>query len=536
MKRILNIASVILAAVIAASCEPAPQTGGDEDLNATFSFTLKVSEVGSDYAKINVRHDGPESVSWYGFVTEDTQKSDVKLITEKYTEFLAKGEVKGLRTTNNRTVEISGLETDKEYKYVVFAITADAKLYNNANSKSVVFMTGSNPYELVQTDEWTITRSNERLDNQEVVSISSTSSSLFVWDYVTKEYVDNFNANYPNGFDVVIDDQLLATLDAFQTYIINQIATIQYWVVEMGESINNYTYAYDSANPDNNVYTMPRLATGEYYFVAFGMNSDGSHTLTYSVSDLVTIEEEASTPEYEAWFGSYSFSGKGFWIFEDNAEKGMKYGDEKDVTYDITIEKLDNNFLYLIKGWECGESADMDIETEVFGMNKEDGDYLAFIGYYDAGKLEIREISMTTFAQSSTYYSFGLCGYAYNEQAESYAPVILEETPMAVAEPIAAGQTSTTLNGLETSFVTDSGVLNLTYDMMGYVLYNYETLQPAAIYNMPVKFPITITALSGEAAAASTMAERKSVLGRMKTGSITIEADKTARPTTYSRR
>lgn len=533
MKRILYIAGIVAAALMTASCEKEPQ-GGDDNLNASFSFTVKVSEIGADYAKINVRHDGADDVSWYGFVTDEVTKSDAKLITEKYSEFLEAGQVKGLKTAKNRTVTVDGLESDKKYKYVVFAITEDVKLYNNVDAKSVTFTTGVNPYVLTQTDEWKMTRSSQRIDNMEIVSIESTSSSLFVWDYINKEYVESFNQMYPDGLDVEVEGQYMATLDAFQTYIINQIATIQYYVSQ-GEKLTDFTYSYDKANPENNVYQMPRLASGDYYFVAFGFEPDGSHTQTYSVSELVTIEEEASTPEYEAWFGNYTFSGKGFWIFDDDAERGMKYGDEKDITYNMTIEQLDNNFMYLIKGWECGDDILMDVETEVFEMNKEDGDYLAFIGYYNGGKLEIREITLTNFSDEATTYGFGLCGYAYNDQADAYAPVILEDTPMAMAEPIAAGATSTTLKGLNFSFPTATGSLNITYEMMGYLLYNYETLAPMSMFNMPVKFPITIE--RADATAASTSAAVKhGIMRNLKKSPISIEADKSNRPVTYSRR
>ena len=534
MKRILYITGIIAAAFMAFSCEKTPQDGGDDTLNGSFSFTLKVSEVGADYAKINVRHNGPEDVSWYGFITDEVTKSDAKLITEKYNEFLKAGQVKGLKTTKNRTITVDGLESDKKYKYVVFAITSDVKLYNNVDAKSATFTTGVNPYVLTQTDEWKMTRSSQRIDNMEIVSIESTSSSLFVWTYITKEYVESFNKMYPNGLDIEVEGQYMATLDAFQTYIINQIATIQYYVSQ-GEKLTDFTYSYDRSNPDNNVYQMPRLASGDYYFVAFGFEPDGSHTQTYSVSELVTIEEEASTPGYEAWFGNYTFSGKGFWLFKDDEEMGMKYGDEKDVTYNISIEQLDNNFMYLIKGWECGDDILMDIETEVFEMNKEDGEYLAFIGFYNGGNLEIREITLTNFSDDNATYGFGLCGYAYNEQADAYAPVILEDTPMAMAEPISAGATSTTLNGLNFSFPTATGALDIKYEMMGYLLYDYETLSPINLFNMPVKFPITIEKANSTAASTSASV-KQGVMRNLKKSPIGIEPDKNNRPVTYSRR
>lgn len=530
MKKIFYLAGIIVAAALAFSCEKAPQ-GGDGLTSSSFAFSLKVTEIGADYAKISVKHDGPEEATWYGFVAED-KKSTNDLIMEKYTEFMTTGTVKGLKTSKNRTVTVDGLESDTKYKYIVFAITEDAKLYQNVESKAVTFTTGVNPYVLTQTDEWAITRLSERLDNMEVISIESKNESpLYVWDYVSKEWVDNFNKTYPNGFDVQEEEggPVLATLDAFQLYIIQQIATIQYYVISAGDPITNYTYAYDSAVPENNVYQMPRISSGEYYFLAFGFNHDGSHTQTYSVSDVVVIEEEASTPEYEAWIGNYTFSGKGFWIFEDDAEVGMKYGDEKDITYNITIEHLDNNFMYLIKGWECGEGDLItDIETEFFDLDKAAGDYIGFIGYYNNGKLELQETSIVNDGTNV----FGMCGYA--KDGENLSPVMLEGSAMAYAEPFAHGSSSTELTGLDLIF---NGQKLSTYSMMGYVYYEYETYQPVAIPNMPLQFPITIEKAPAASAAFGYKAMNQDVISKMKTAvPFSIEPNKNVRPNVYSRR
>ena len=529
MKKLFFLASIIVAAALAVSCEKEPQ-GGDDITSSSFTFSLKVTEVGADYAKISVKHDGPEDATWYGFVAED-KKSTNDLIMEKYTEFMTTGTVKGLRTAKNRTVTVDGLESATKYKYIVFAITEDAKLYQNVESKAVTFTTGVNPYVLTQTDEWTVTRLSERLDNMEVISIESKNQSpLYVWDYVSKEWVDNFNKTYPNGFDVQEEEggPVLATLDAFQLYIIQQIATIQYYVVS-GDPITNYTYAYDSAVPENNVYQMPRISSGEYYFLAFGFNHDGSHTQTYSVSDVVVIEEEASTPEYEAWIGNYTFSGKGLWIFEDNAEAGMKSGDEKDVTYNVTIEHLDNNFMYLIKGWECGEGELItDIETEFFELDKAAGDYIGFIGYYNNGSLELKETSIV----NDGTYVFGMCGYA--KDGENMSPVMLDGSAMASALPIAQGASSTQLKGLDLIY---NGQKLATYSMMGYIYYEYATYQPVAIPNMPLQFPITIAKSDKGYKAQSNPAAKQEVLRKMKASHpITAKADKKNVPAKRSRR
>lgn len=63
MKKIFYLAGIIVAAALAFSCEKAPQ-GGDGITSSSFAFSLKVTEIGADYAKISVKHDGPEDATW----------------------------------------------------------------------------------------------------------------------------------------------------------------------------------------------------------------------------------------------------------------------------------------------------------------------------------------------------------------------------------------------------------------------------------------------------------------------------------------
>lgn len=496
MKKIFYLACIIIASALTSCEKPGSGNENTEDpASADFNFSVRVTEIGHNYAKINVRHDGPANVTWYGFIAENNKETAL-LITDKYMKFLEAGKVTGLRKSSNLTVTVDNLESEVSYKYIVFGITEDAKLYS-AKSKDVVFKTIANPYVLTKTDEWKITRAAERLENNEVISIESTSSSYYYWDYVSKTWVESFNQQYPNGYEVtdLETGEIYATLDAFQYYIINGISTIQYWVAA-GYNITDFTYVYDNSNAENNTYRMPRLGKGDYYFIAYGFNADGSHTQTYSISDLITIEEEESTPGYEAWLGSYEFSGKGYWIFEDDAELGMKTGDEKDVTYKISIEHWDNNFQYLIKGWECGEDALTDIETEFFDVQKENDEYIAFLGYYNDGKLQINEYNLWQGVdkQSGEISAVGMSGWAMTEKGDMEPVMLFEnaEGPVAEAEPIAAGSETTTLNGLDLIY---GGQKMSKYSMMGYIYYGYDQdgkMGILSIPNMPVQFPITI--------------------------------------------
>ena len=202
---------------------------------------------------------------------------------------------------------------------------------------------------------------------------------------------------------------------------------------------------------------------------------------------------------------------------------------EKDITYNITIEHLDNNFMYLIKGWECGEGELItDIETEFFDLDKAAGDYIGFIGYYNNGKLELQETSIVNDGTNV----FGMCGYA--KDGEKLSPVMLEGSAMAYAEPFAQGSSSTELTGLDLIF---NGQKLSTYSMMGYVYYEYATYQPVAIPNMPIQFPITIEKAPVATAAFGLNTMKQDAISKMKTSvPFSIEPNKNVRPNVYSRR
>ena len=88
----------------------------------------------------------------------------------------------------------------------------------------------------------------------------------------------------------------------------------------------------------------------------------------------------------------------------------------------------------------------------------------------------------------------GIYGYAYEERAKEEIPVILDNTPMAHAEPIANGETITELKGLTGSYIDPETNRKTEWDYckMGYLAWNelngaYQTINP------PLRFPITIT-------------------------------------------
>jgi hypothetical protein len=156
--------------------------------------------------------------------------------------------------------------------------------------------------------------------------------------------------------------------------------------------------------------------------------------------------------------------------------------------------------MYRLHGWECGDDVKYDWEEDIMQLDKTDEEqFLAFPAYYKNGNLEVRESPMTyiTFDGANTLI-LGIYGYAFNPDFNEEIPVILDSTPMASAAPIADGETTTVLNGLEASYNSNGQEVKWTYSKMGYIAWSeydgsWQTINPA------MNFPITITKVAEQA-------------------------------------
>jgi len=464
-----------IAAVFCISCntEPTGQTGivGIDDV---FQFTLKESSVSFDEAEINVQHDGPEDATWYYFVTDDLKKNDAKLLSEKYAELLAAGKVTGLKKMSNLTVTVDGLDDETEYKFAVFAITEDCRLYENVPMATLTFKTAQNAYKLTRTDDWELnyTGRNKALNKETVEVTPKNENGLYAFSFVSKESIANFNRENPEGMDIEIDGKYMATVDGLEMYVLDQIATIQMSVLGENASFSIEDVTCKGSAIGESAWTYDRQISGDYYLVAYGFYSTGAHTQTYSVTEI-TIEEEEAEEAYNKWIGNWTITGKA------EVKKGETTVTE-DRTYNVVIEKVDNNFMYKIRGWECGEDVEQDIEEDIFQLKEDES--IGFPGYYNNGNLQFREISITTI-DAEGQQTMGMYGWYKYTDGKIY-PRINENAPMAEAAPLKAGESSTKLNGLTTD--------GIKYLSCGYTIINMAN-GTFGTYNPPLLFPLTLT-------------------------------------------
>lgn len=480
--KIRNIRNIVLTAVTAMIALGCIEEKAEVKSNA-FSFTVRVSEVAYNYARITVRHDGPEDVTWYGFLTDNVKANEATIFYDEYMKLIQSGKVTGLKRDIERNILIENLDEEKTYKYIAFGLKENGELYENSGMGSIEFKTTRNIYLLTETEDWNLERLGRDDEGmKELISVESKEGGRFGWNYVSKASIDAFDEEYPDGYELWDDDIYMATVNGIEMFVLEQISLIQYYMSN-GYELTDLTYTNTAGNEPFT--TDERLTSGDYYLVAYGFKGDGQHTQTYSVEEI-TIEEEVALPEYDKWLGSYTFTGD----VETTDEDGDDVVEER--TYNILIEKYDNNFMYKVHGWECGDDVEYDWEEDIMQLDKEKDEYLSFPAYYNAGRLEIKESPMTyiTFDGAETLL-LGIYGYAFQNEANAEIPVILDGTSMALAEPLDENN-MTELIGQTGKYENQGQKVEWDYCKMGYIAWNemtgaYQTVNPA------MRFPISIT-------------------------------------------
>ena len=68
-----------------------------EPQNGQVNLSVRVSEISYNFARITVRHDGPEDITWYGFLTRDVTTNEFDIFFEKYSELVTSGKALELK-------------------------------------------------------------------------------------------------------------------------------------------------------------------------------------------------------------------------------------------------------------------------------------------------------------------------------------------------------------------------------------------------------------------------------------------------------
>lgn len=365
MKKFFRFAAIAIAAIALFSCEK-PQgddtqtPGGNEKPEQTvpeytedLTFTLTVTEVEADKAKIKVEHNGTTKDTWIGFETTETD------IEKAIADFIADGNVT-LKKNTSTTMTVRGLEPETKYTFVAVGVKADGTVYGT--HASVEFTTAKAeeptppaPEGYTVNPNWTVTyigdyeEGGKVYDN--VVIVETTDTNPY---FVTAWPVDYYEEL---GIEAIVAAEIEAWEEMLAQYPGATWADIVY-----AESI----LAQVSIDPEYGT---------KWYAMAIGCDTNGKATGLYALSEVIDLEnlggeEEEPTAEYAAWLGDWTFTGA------------------NGVAFDVTMKQGKANQTYKLAGWEGPESEGLDIKVEWMA------DYGIWIIY----------------AQSFGTYSFGASG------------------------------------------------------------------------------------------------------------------------------
>ena len=144
MKKFFKFAAVAAITAMFASCTekpgPDPEKPNNQEpetpeveITENLAFTLEVTEVEIDKAKVKVEHNGTTKDTWYAFATTETDVN--KAVAAKVTELTADGgKISGLKKSRSTTITVRGLEQDTDYTFIAFGITPEGELYGTAAS------------------------------------------------------------------------------------------------------------------------------------------------------------------------------------------------------------------------------------------------------------------------------------------------------------------------------------------------------------------------------------------------------------------
>lgn len=468
LRNFIRLGALAVVSAVGFGCTPENKSGEEKkNLNENLAFTLEVTEVESDKAKIKVEHNGERDDTWYGFAT--TESNIDEAVLDKIDELLeGKESISGLQKSTSKTVTVRDLEPETDYTFVAFGLTEEGTYYGIP--ETVEFTTPRDATKLEETDDWSI--SYERGENEgetaELFTIQCETGKWFYFTTVNKLALEVYEMGVADYVSYVIDYEIPTLLN--YGYAITDL------IVDQSYRLANY-----------------RMESGDYYALAIGFTEEGKATGYYSVQEFQIVEEVA-TDEYNQWLGT--------WVFTDSSVNPTT-NEPEPISYEITIQHYDNNFMYYVTGWECGSNMAVDFST-AFGTE------IGFPASYYDGLLGIEEYGITYLAASENSTEeelyFGLWGWGtlvYNGSTYENTPIGLEGATIALAAT-EDGQTAT----LEGQSYKESNI-EVTYEKIGYTGISMVEGVYSTYWNEPMTLPITMTKKAEAATQQSFMAPAK---------------------------
>lgn len=328
LRNFIRLGALAVVSAVGFGCTPENKSGEEKkNLNENLAFTLEVTEVESDKAKIKVEHNGERDDTWYGFAT--TESNIDEAVLDKIDELLeGKETIIGLQKSTQKTVTIRDLEPKTDYTYIVFGLTEDGTIYGIP--ETVEFTTQDEVKEVTfePNPAWTVEYTGKGTINEteyeHTVTVTSTDANTYFITGISKSWIDAYSIKE-------IAESELEYLMAFIDYYNEAYST--------NITIANMLFKGNGMDALD-------LIPGDWYAMAIGVDSNGNLTGHYAISEVINIPEEPATEAYLSWIGDFTWTGA------------------NGVSFNVTFKKGINNLYYYMSGWEGAATEGLDIQVE----------------------------------------------------------------------------------------------------------------------------------------------------------------------------
>lgn len=209
--KIAKFASFVLAVlcgVSMVSCHKIGEKDSEDIVEKTVTFTVAINSgsVESNYAEVIVRHDGKDSDTWYGFLTDDLVSKEDELIAA----VLPSVSKENLHLGTVQTVAVPHLDEYAVYRYIAFGVKENKELYGKPGS--LTFTTNPNLDVTFGVEVSDITTNSAK------ANISSTSEKYKYYGFVTDDLTSSADVLAAETLASLVDDQnkIIANIALFQ--------------------------------------------------------------------------------------------------------------------------------------------------------------------------------------------------------------------------------------------------------------------------------------------------------------------------------
>lgn len=318
--------SMIAAGLTACNKAESGEDGGEQTGNTRFRVSVNDETLTSESVTVSVTCTGG-SDTWYCFVTDDMESDIEKAIAD---ELAGITDYQSVLKAGNQSVTFNGLQQRTAYRAIVTGLLTDGTPVGTPDDEE--FTTPLPEGTWVVNENWSCTYMGRGEVNPD--------------DQGTTVYGDILEFSVKAGYDyylpavVSVNDFADSFHENIGEFAQSELAIVQAEIDArnaQGQNVMWIDYIMD--------YTMSGTlgvldSSEQWYGVMIGVDMDGKSTGLYFMTEPFNPKQEAAVDGYTKWLGKWKITGQ---------------GDKSEI---ITITADENNYQYLVDGWETADQGE----------------------------------------------------------------------------------------------------------------------------------------------------------------------------------